>query len=59
MRIGSSIIQIIVPLKDLISEARKEVPIEQETKKLNSTIITNVLNDLEYFLPILKAYFLI
>ena len=51
---------IIVPLKDFISETRKDVPIEQEIKDIRSTESTKVfLNDLEYFLPILKVYFLI
>ena len=54
MRIGSSDNSgIIVPLKDFISETRKEVPIEQEIKELvikkNAKVF---LNDLKYFLPI-------
>jgi len=51
---------IIVPLKDFISEVRKEVPIEHEINGIKSTKSTKTFfNDLEYFLPISKVYFLI
>ena len=61
MRIGlSDNSGIIVPLKDCMSDTRKEVPIEQQTKKEDSTKSAKIfLNDLKLFLPTSRDYFLI